>query len=173
IARSWNVSSSKLSLIPVLLLSQAKAMPSKQKARPVWVRAGLLEPYGERQSSALLSRINARPAGDSSEWIQVRQGRSARGNVLVEGRATIRRRLLRAMGSRGTTATQIPSNRLPSRLSGANLPLGLLVLESRKRPGELRPFQNARHKPRFTRRARCQEPVSGPRKNRWLTNVLA
>src|SRR2546426_4179968 len=61
-----------------------------------------------------------------------------RRNALVEEQATIRRRLLRAMGSRGTTATQIPSNRLPSRLSGANLPPGLLVLESRKRLGELR-----------------------------------
>src|SRR5437016_6488085 len=61
-----------------------------------------------------------------------------RRNALVEEQVTIRRRVLRAMGSRGTTATQIPSNRLPSRLSGANLPPGLLVLESRKRPGELR-----------------------------------
>ena len=117
--------------------------------------------------------INARPAGDSSEWIQVRQGRRARRIALVEGRATIRRGLLRAMGSRGNHRHPIPVGRFPSRLSGANLPPGLLVLESRKRPGELRPFQNARHKPRFTRRPRCQEPVSGPRKNRWLTNVLA
>ena len=117
--------------------------------------------------------INARPAGDSSEWTQVRQGRRARRIALVEGRATIRRGLLRAMGSRGNHRHPIPVGRFPSRLSGANLPPGLLVLESRKRPGELRPFQNARHKPRFTRRPRCQEPVSGPRKNRWLTNVLA
>src|SRR2546425_9864424 len=71
---------------PAAAPSQAKAKPSKQKARPVWVRAGLLEPYGERQSGALLSRINARLAGDSSEWIQVRQGRRARGNVPRGGR---------------------------------------------------------------------------------------
>src|SRR5947208_1546179 len=60
---------------PAAAPSQVKAKPSKQKARPVWVRAGLLESYEERQSGALLSRINARPAGDSSEWIHVRQGR--------------------------------------------------------------------------------------------------
>src|SRR5438128_7190015 len=40
---------------PAAAPSQVKAKPSKQKARPVWVRAGLLEPYGERQSGALLS----------------------------------------------------------------------------------------------------------------------
>src|SRR5438034_5889231 len=43
-----------------------------------------------------------------------------------------------ALWAQGDHRHPIPVGRFPSRLSGTNLPPGLLVLESRKRPGELR-----------------------------------